>query len=119
MKDFGQPNAIEDSLDEIERKVAVDIVCVIGLSGCVAVLAVDLFIRAKDDEIATRSKYAEPLSKNGLGVGVVFQQVGGIDEIEDPIPEPLEILSLAGEVGRAACRRGRTDGANRRGWHGE
>ena len=49
-------------------------VSVVGLTGCVAVLAVDLFIRAKDDQIAKRLEYAEPLPKNGLGVGVVFQQ---------------------------------------------
>ena len=75
-------------------------VSVVGLTGCVAVFAVDLFIRAKDDQIAKRFEYAEPLPKNGLGVGVVFQQVGGVDEIQDPVPEPVEILGFATELYR-------------------
>src|SRR5208337_4246417 len=44
-------------------------VSVVGLTGCVAALAVDLLVRAKDDQIAKRLEYAEPLPKNGLGVG--------------------------------------------------
>jgi len=61
-------------------------------------LAVDLLVRAKDDQIAERFEYAEPLPKNGLGVGVVFQQVGRIDEIQDPVPEPVETFCFATEL---------------------
>jgi hypothetical protein len=73
VEDFGLFHAVEDSFDETEREVAVYVMQVVGLTGRFAVLAVDLLVWAEQDELAPWLEDAEPLSKDGLRIGVVFQ----------------------------------------------
>jgi hypothetical protein len=54
---------------------------VVGLTGLLAVLAIDLFIPAENDEIAARFQNPEPLVEYGFGVLLIFQEMRGVSEV--------------------------------------
>ena len=54
---------------------------VVGLRGLLAVLAIDLFISAENDEMAARFRNPEPLVEYGFDVLVIFQEMRGVNEV--------------------------------------